>query len=462
MIPRIAIVGRPNVGKSTLFNRIVGRRLALVDDQPGVTRDRREGEARIGEAEVIVFDTAGLEEAAAETLEDRMRQQTELAIDGADIILFLFDARAGVTATDRHFADLLRRRGADVILVANKSEGRQGEIAALDGFSLGLGDPVALSAEHGEGIGVLYAEILDRIARLEETGANDSEGADGATGDRAPGDKALRIAVVGRPNVGKSTLINRLIGEERLLTGPEAGITRDSIAVDWRIGARPVRLFDTAGMRRRAKVQAKVEKLSVAETLRAIRFAEVVVLLVDATAPFEKQDLQIADLVVREGRALVIGLNKWDLLPPAERDRTLATLREEAERLLPQIRGVDLVPVSGHTGKGFGKLTTAIEQAEARWNMRVPTARLNRWFGEVAERHPPPAVRGRRIKLRYLTQAKARPPTFVLFASQGDALPEAYRRYVVNALRETFGLDGMPIRLMVRKPDNPYAERRRK
>ncbi|MEO1198831.1 MAG: ribosome biogenesis GTPase Der [Pseudomonadota bacterium] len=448
MTPRIAIVGRPNVGKSTLFNRMVGRRLALVDDQPGVTRDRREGAAQIGEADVIVIDTAGLEDVNDDSLEARMRRQTDRAVDEADIILFLFDARSGVTATDEAFADLLRARHSDVVLVANKSEGRMGEIAALDGFSLGLGEPVALSAEHGEGIGVLYAEILERIDAFDETDDEEAE----------TGEGGLRVAVVGRPNVGKSTLINRLIGEDRLLTGPEAGITRDSIAVAFETGDRTLKLYDTAGMRRRAKVQNKVEKLSVSDTLRAIRFAEIVVLLIDAGQPFEKQDLQIADLIVREGRGLVIGINKWDLVPGPERPAEQGRIREAAERLLPQVRGLEIVPLSGLTGKGLDPLLQAIFATETRWTTRVPTAKLNRWFLDAVQRHPPPAVRGRRIKPRYMTQAKSRPPTFVLFASQGDALPEAYRRYVVNGLRETFALDGVPIRLLVRKPENPYAD----
>ena len=432
---RIAIVGRPNVGKSTLFNRMVGRRLALVDDQPGVTRDRREGEGRLGDLDVVITDTAGLE--------GRMRAQTEQAIADADLILFLGDARAGVTPADAHFADLVRRSGKPTILVANKSEGRDGLTRAMEAFSLGLGDPVPVSAEHGEGLADLYAEVAEHVG--------DRDDVDGA---EMPEDGPMRVAIVGRPNVGKSTLINRLVGEDRLLTGPEAGITRDSIAVDWQWRGKPFKLFDTAGLRRRSRVQGKIEKLSVGETLRAVRFAELVVLVIDATQPFEKQDLQIADLIIKEGRAVVIALNKWDRIEDPR--QTLEALREKADRLLPQIRGVDVVPVSAVTGKGFKPLMKAVETAHGLWNVRVPTPRLNRWFGDMVQRHPPPAVSGRRLKLRYITQAKTRPPTFVMFSSRPQGLGAAYRRYVVNGIREAFGLPGVPIRLIVRKTDNPY------
>lgn len=442
--PRIAIVGRPNVGKSTLFNRMVGRRLALVDDQPGVTRDRREGEGRLGDLDVIITDTAGLDDADAASLEGRMRAQTEQAIADADVILFLVDARAGVTPIDAHFADLVRRSGKPAILVVNKSEGREGLSRAMEAFELGLGDPVPISAEHGEGLADLYGAIADHVGDRVESG----------DADTPPGDGPMRVAIVGRPNVGKSTLINRLLGEDRLLTGPEAGITRDSIAVDWAWQGRAFKLFDTAGLRRRSRVQGKIEKLSVGETLRAVRFAELVVLVIDATQPFEKQDLQIADLIIKEGRAVVIALNKWDQIGNVR--ETLAALREAADRLLPQIRGVDVVPVSATTGKGLKQLMKAVEAAHDLWNVRVSTSRLNRWFGEMVQRHPPPAASGRRLKLRYITQAKSRPPTFVMFSSRPQALGEAYRRYVVNGIRETFGLPGVPIRLIVRKTDNPY------
>ncbi|MBZ0226835.1 MAG: ribosome biogenesis GTPase Der [Bauldia sp.] len=447
---RVAIVGRPNVGKSTLFNRLVGRKLALVDDQPGVTRDRREGEARIGDLDFIAIDTAGLDEAAPESLAGRMRAQTEAAVRAADLSLFLIDARAGITPLDAYFADMLRTIGKPVVLVANKAEGKAGESGVLESFSLGLGDPIAISAEHGEGM----ADLRDALAA--HAGIEDGEGEE--AGEEA--DRAIRVAVVGRPNAGKSTLINRMIGEERLLTGPEAGITRDSISVDWFWRERRFRLFDTAGLRRKARVEGKLEKLAVGDTLRAIRFAEVVVLVLDATEAFEKQDLQIADLVEREGRGLVIAIDKWDLID--ERQRAFADLRERAERLLPQVRGVPLVPVSGLTGEGIDRLVEQVVYVHDVWNRRLPTAKLNRWLGDMVERHPPPAVSGRRIKLRYLTQAKARPPSFVAFCSRPEALPEAYKRYLVNAIREDFKLPGVPIRLMLRKGDNPFEGKKRK
>ena len=447
---RVAIIGRPNGGKSTLFNRLVGRKLALVDDQPGVTRDRREGEARIGDLDFIAIDTAGLDEAAPESLAGRMRAQTEAAVRAADLSLFLIDARAGITPLDAYFADMLRTIGKPVVLVANKAEGKAGESGVLESFSLGLGDPIAISAEHGEGM----ADLRDALAA--HAGIEDGEGEE--AGEEA--DRAIRVAVVGRPNAGKSTLINRMIGEERLLTGPEAGITRDSISVDWFWRERRFRLFDTAGLRRKARVEGKLEKLAVGDTLRAIRFAEVVVLVLDATEAFEKQDLQIADLVEREGRGLVIAIDKWDLID--ERQRAFADLRERAERLLPQVRGVPLVPVSGLTGEGIDRLVEQVVYVHDVWNRRLPTAKLNRWLGDMVERHPPPAVSGRRIKLRYLTQAKARPPSFVAFCSRPEALPEAYKRYLVNAIREDFKLPGVPIRLMLRKGDNPFEGKKRK
>jgi GTP-binding protein len=448
---RVAIVGRPNVGKSTLFNRLVGQRLALVDDTPGVTRDRREGEARIGDLAFRAIDTAGLDDAAPESLAGRMRAQSEEAIRSADLSLFLIDARAGITPVDRHFAQRLRQIGKPIILVANKVEGRTGEAGALEAFALGLGEPIAISAEHGEGM----AELRDAIAVHVDDARSDDE-ADEAAPDKRP----IHLAIVGRPNAGKSTLINRMIGEERMLTGPEAGITRDSIAVDWTWEGNRFRLFDTAGLRRKARVESKLEKLAVNDALRAIRFAEVVVLVLDVAQPFEKQDLQIADLVETEGRAIVIALDKWDLVD--DRQTRLRELRAEAERLLPQIRGVPLVPVSGLTGEGIDKLVGEVLHMHDVWNRRVPTARLNRWLTAMVERHPPPAVSGRRIKLRYLTQAKARPPSFVVFCSRPEKLPDAYSRYLVNAIRDDFKLPGVPIRLTLRKGDNPFAGKPRK
>jgi GTP-binding protein len=451
----VAIVGRPNVGKSTLFNRLVGKRLALVDDTPGVTRDRRDGQARLGDLEFQVFDTAGLDEAPPDTLSGRMRQQTEAAMAAADVVLFLIDARAGPLPADRSFADLVRRSAKRAILVANKSESRAAEAGILQAYELGLGEPVAVSAEHGEGLADLYAAL--RGALPDETERKDTlQGAKAATG--APAAQApVRIAVVGRPNSGKSTLINRILGEERMLTGVEAGTTRDAIAVDLDWHGRQFRLHDTAGLRRRSRIEAKLEKLSVADALNALRFAEVVILLLDAQRPFEEQDLRIADLVEREGRGLVIGMNKWDLVEP--RPGAIKKLREEVDHLLPQVRGVPVVPISGLTGEGLDRLMQAASDAHAVWNRRTETSVLNRWLGEVVATHPPPAVAGRRIRLDYITQPKSRPPTFVLFTSRADAVPEAYRRYLVNSLRESFDLPGTPIRLTLREKKNPYARK---
>lgn len=448
---RIAIVGRPNVGKSTLFNRLVGQRIALVDNQPGVTRDRREGDARIGSFHFTAIDTAGLDEAAPETLAGRMHAQSEAAISDADLSLFLIDSRVGVTPLDSHFAGILRKVGTPVILIGNKVEGRASDSGLLEAYSLGLGEPLAMSAEHGDGLGELHDAILEHLG-LDEADLSDD--------DEDSPDRPIRIAVIGRPNAGKSTLINKMIGDDRLLTGPEAGITRDSIAVDWRWRDRDFRLFDTAGLRRKARVEAKLEKLSVGDALRAIRFAEIVILVLDAQSPFEKQDLQITDLVESEGRSIVIALDKWDLVD--DRQRTFAAIREKAERLLPQIRGVSLVPVSGLTGEGIDSLMEQALRAHQIWNRRTSTSKLNRWIVHIIERHPPPAVAGRRVKLRYLTQSKSRPPSFVAFCSRPEALPTAWRRYLVNALREDFDLPGTPIRLMVRKGENPFEGRPRK
>jgi GTP-binding protein len=451
----VAIVGRPNVGKSTLFNRLVGKHLALVDNTPGVTRDRREGQARLGDLEFQVFDTAGLDDAPPDTLSERMRQQTEVAMAAADVVLFLIDARAGPLPADHSFADLVRRSAKRAILVANKSESRAAEAGILQAYELGLGDPVAVSAEHGEGLADLYAAL--REALPDETERKDTlpEGKAVIAGSAAQA--PIRIAVVGRPNSGKSTLINRILGEERLLTGVEAGTTRDAIAVDVNWHGRKFRLHDTAGLRRRSRIEAKLEKLSVADALNALRFAEVVILLVDAQRPFEEQDLRIADLVEREGRALVIGMNKWDLVE--SRPGAIKKLREEVDHWLPQVRGVAALPISGLTGEGLDRLMQAAIEAHAVWNRRTETSTLNRWLGEVVATHPPPAVAGRRIRLDYITQPKSRPPTFVLFTSRADAVPDAYRRYLVNGLRESFDLPGTPIRLTLREKKNPYARK---
>ena len=444
-MPVLAIVGRPNVGKSTLFNRLVGQKLALVDDRPGVTRDRREGESDLGGLVFRVIDTAGLETTQPGSLSDRMQQQTEIAIDEADVVLFVMDARAGVLPDDRTFAEMVRRSGKPVVLLANKAEGRTGLSGAYDAFSLGLGDPVPVSAEHGEGMG----DLLDALLPVVGKGPHE----DGAAA------KPLKVAIVGRPNAGKSTLVNRLIGAERLLTGPEAGITRDTISIEWRWRDHPVRLFDTAGLRKRARVEDKLEKLSVADALRAIRFAEVVVVLLDATIPFEKQDLTIVDLIESEGRALVLGLNKWDLV--ADRPGLLKELREEATRLLPQVRGVPVVPLSGLAGEGLDRLMQAVLASAETWSRRVGTAQLNEWLAEALSAHAPPAVSGRRIKIRYMTQVKARPPHFALFGNQLDALPRAYTRYLVNGLRTAFDLPGVPVRLSLRSAKNPFDKDRR-
>src|SRR5215471_16465571 len=447
----LAIVGRPNVGKSTLFNRLVGKRLALVDDLPGVTRDRREGEARLGDLDFTAIDTAGLEEGAGDSLAARMMTQTRRAVADADAVLFLIDARAGLTPADNAFADLVRRSGKPAIVVANKSEGAAGSAGALEAYALGLGEPVAISAEHNEGLADLYDAV--RAALPDQTAEVRGE-PEAPTEPPGP----IRVAVVGRPNSGKSTLVNRLIGEERLLTGPEAGITRDAIAVDLDWRGHGFRVYDTAGLRRRARVEHKLEKLSVADALRAIRFADVVVVLIDAAHPFEEQDLRIVDLVEREGRALVLAVNKWDAAerPPG----AISRLRTEADHLLPQVRGAPLVAVSGLTGEGLERLMQAILDAHAVWNRRVPTNALNRWFGGALAQHPPPAVSGRAVKLNYITQVKARPPSFVVFCTRADAVPDAYRRYLMNGVRETFDLPGTPLRITLREKANPYARRK--
>ncbi|GAB5508262.1 MAG: ribosome biogenesis GTPase Der [Rhizobiaceae bacterium] len=465
---RLAIIGRPNVGKSTLFNRLAGSRLALVDDTPGVTRDRRSHAARLLDLRFEVIDTAGLETAAPETLAARMRQQTETAIAEADVVLFMVDARTGLLPDDRTFADQVRSVGKPVVLAANKAEARDAVSGAAEAWELGLGEPIVISAEHGIGMNELrdalvgaFPGALDRepAAAAPETEliGEDIEDPDAEEQPAYDPTRPMRIAIVGRPNAGKSTLINALIGEERLLTGPEAGITRDSISVEWDWRGRPVKLFDTAGMRRKAKVQEKLEKLSVADGLRAVRFAEVVIVLLDATIPFEKQDLQIADLIVREGRAPVIAFNKWDLID--EPQELLAELREKTTRLLPQVRGIRAVTVSAETGRGLDKLMQAVVSTHETWNTRISTGRLNRWLERAVTAHPPPAVAGRRLKVKYMTQVKTRPPGFVVSCSRPEAMPAAYVRYLVNGLRDAFDMPGVPIRVALRTSDNPYAGR---
>ncbi|WAJ26904.1 ribosome biogenesis GTPase Der [Antarcticirhabdus aurantiaca] len=464
----IAIIGRPNVGKSTLFNRLVGKRLALVDDRPGVTRDRRSGDAQLLDLEFQAIDTAGLEEADADSLEGRMRAGTEAAIREADLSLFVVDAKHGLMPQDRTFGDLLRMSGKPVVLVANKAEARGADAGFYDAYELGLGEPVAISAEHGEGMGDLRDAIVAALGigpfreddeDEDEEGAAPAVAAVGEDGEEViePYDdtKPLRIAIVGRPNAGKSTLVNRFIGEERMLTGPEAGITRDSISVEWEWRGRRVKLFDTAGLRRKARVQEKLEKLSVADALRAMKFAEVVVIVLDVTIPFEKQDLSIVDLIVREGRAPVLAFNKWDLVE--DRQAVLADLREKTDRLLPQARGIRAVPVSGETGEGLDRLMKAVADTHEVWNKRISTAKLNQWLERATAQHTPPAVAGRRVTIKYMTQVKSRPPTFMLSTSRPEALGASYTRYLVNSLRESFGLFGVPIRLGLRKPNNPFA-----
>jgi len=464
----LAIVGRPNVGKSTLFNRLVGKRLALVDDQPGVTRDLREGAARLADLRFTVIDTAGLEEVSDDSLQGRMRRLTERAVDMADICLFMIDARAGVTPTDQVFADILRKRSAHVILAANKAEGAAADAGVIEAYSLGLGEPIALSAEHGEGLNDLYGQLMplaDEFASRAEDDAPEVDIAVSEDGDETfamPSEaKPLQVAVVGRPNAGKSTLINQILGEDRLLTGPEAGITRDAISLRTNWGGTPMRIFDTAGMRRKAKVQEKLEKLSVSDGLRAVKFAEVVIVLLDAAIPFEQQDLRIADLAEREGRAVVVAVNKWDVEP--DKQKKLRDLRESFERLLPQLRGAPLVTVSAKTGRGLDRLQDAVMRAYEVWNRRVPTAALNRWLTGMLEQHPPPAPQGKRIKLRYMTQVKSRPPGFVVMCSHPDKMPDSYTRYLVNGLRVDFDMPGTPIRLHLRSQSdkNPYKGRKK-
>ncbi len=452
----IAIVGRPNVGKSTLFNRLVGQKLALVDDQPGVTRDRREGEARLGDLRFTIIDTAGLDSGPSGSLTARMQEQTESAIKAADALMFVVDARLGLTPTDRAFADLVRRADKPLVLLANKSEGRHGEAGAMEAYELGLGDPVQVSAEHGEGMGELYDALR---ALMPDDGEDDDEEDERPDGDGTPA-RPIRVAVVGRPNAGKSTLINHLLGEERMLTSPEAGTTRDAIAVSIPWQGRTFRVFDTAGLRRRSRIEEKLEKLSVADALRAVRFAEVVVMMTDAQTRFEEQDLRIADLIAREGRAVVVAVNKWDLVE--RRPGLITELRRDVDHLLPQIKGVPIVAVSAMSGEGIDKLMAAIVEAVEVWNRRVPTSALNRWFTHAISANPPPAKSGSRLKMNYMTQVKARPPSFVVFCTRADAVPDSYLRYLTNGLRTTFDLPGTPIRITLREKANPFAHKRKR
>lgn len=473
---KVAIIGRPNVGKSTLFNRLAGRKLALVDDTPGVTRDRRVHAAKLYDLHFDVIDTAGFEDAAASTLQGRMRAQTEIAIQEADLIFFMVDAKAGLLPDDRTFAEIVRKSGKPVVLVANKAEARGAQGGMLEAWELGLGEPVPVSAEHGQGLPDLRDAVVEALGAEIAFGEDEDDDEEIAASEVLIGEdiadpdaedahayddtKPMRIAVVGRPNAGKSTLINALIGEERLLTGPEAGITRDSISVDWQWRGRAMKLFDTAGMRRKARIQEKLEKMSVQDGLHAVRFAEIVIIVLDATIPFEKQDLQIADLIVREGRAPVIAFNKWDRIDRPQ--EVLAELREKTERLLPQVRGIQAVPVSAETGRGLDKLMEAVIKTHRVWNSRVSTGKLNRWLESILAHHPPPAVAGRRLKIKYLTQAKTRPPGFVVSCSRPDAMPQSYVRYLTNNLREAFDMPGVPIRMALRTSDNPFAGKAKK
>ena len=449
----VAIIGRPNVGKSTLFNRLLGRRLAIVDDTPGVTRDRREGDATLGDLAFRVIDTAGLEDVNDNSLEARMRAQTERALDEADVALMVFDARAGLTPMDEYFTGWLRARGRPAILIANKCEGRAGQGGIIDAYALGLGDPIAFSAEHGLGT----SELRDRLAEFVKSDDLPTDD-DFADDDQDGDERALQLAIIGRPNVGKSTMVNQLLGEDRMLTGPEAGITRDAISVSWTVGDRDYRLIDTAGMRRKARVTDKLETLSVQDTQNAIRFAHVVVLVLDADAVLDKQDLTIARKVIEEGRALIIAVNKWDAA--SDREASITRLNDKLQTSLPQVKGIPVITCSALTGKGMDKLLPTVNRAYEMWNTRKSTGDLNRWLEATQEAHPPPMGKGgKRIRLRYATQAKTRPPTFIVFCNRAAELPDSYTRYLINVMRDDFDLPGVPIRLIYRTGENPYANK---
>jgi len=462
--PVVAIVGRPNVGKSTLFNRLTGTRAALVSDLPGLTRDRRDGITEIFDVKLRLIDTAGLEDARQGTIADRMRKQTEQAIEAADLVLFVVDARVGITAADSSFARIARQSGKPVVLVANKAEGHKGTDGVLDAFSLGLGAPIAISAEHGEGIGDLANDIFAalglKIPKTGKKGREDDDDHDEPVDAKmipvAP-PRPIRVAIVGRPNAGKSTLVNALLGEDRMITGPEPGLTRDSVASELTYKGQSILLFDTAGLRRKAKISETAEKLAASDAVRAIRFAEVVVLLIDAERPFEHQDLTIGHRVTEEGRALVVAINKWDLIP--EKQKMLRELKKTVAESLAQVPNVSVVAISARSESGLDQLMSAIMKTHATWNRRVSTPRLNRWLEEALSRHAPPAASGRRIKIRYITQPSTRPPTFVAFCQRADALPKSYLKYLMNSLREAFDLPGVPIRLSLRKGENPYAKK---
>jgi GTP-binding protein len=441
-LPVVVIAGRPNVGKSTLFNKLAGRRTAIVSDTPGVTRDRKEADALLRGKRVRLVDTAGLEESAPETLFGRMRASSEAAVAHADLVLFVVDARSGLLPADEHFADWLRRQGRPVLPVVNKAEGRAGAAAALEAYSLGLGEPVAVSAEHGEGLADLMREIADRLPEQDDPAAS--------------ADRPLKLAIVGRPNAGKSTLLNRLLGEERMITGPEPGLTRDAVAVQLEDEHGRIELVDTAGLRRKARIEQPLEKMSVSASIEALKMAEVVVLVVDATLGLHEQDLQIGRLIEREGRACVLVLNKWDAVP--DRSAARRAIADRLEISLAQMKGIPVVTLSAMTGAGLERLLPAVRQVYETWNRRIPTGELNRWFETALERHAPPLVDGRRLKLRYITQAKARPPTFVTFGTRAEQMPEDYQRYLANSLRDSFGLPGVPIRLLTRGTKNPYTE----